>query len=258
MAPSPICFFSDAHLGARIRGCEQRERDLIAFLREQAPSMSAVYILGDLFDFWIEYRYAIRPDYFMVVHEIRNLVERGVEVHYIAGNHDFAVGTFLHNTVGIHIHHDRFETVLQGKRTHLYHGDGIIKADVGYRMLKRLLRNPVNQRLYKMLHPTLGVLLASFFSGSSRKLMALRINEKRRREYRDEAGRLLDAGNDIVVFGHTHAPELLMRGNGCYCNTGQWIRVYMYALLTDGKMTLWEYSPGQAPRPLPALAWNNG
>jgi UDP-2,3-diacylglucosamine hydrolase len=251
----PVCFISDAHLGARIRTCERREKDLIGFLNEAALRFRALYILGDLFDFWVEYKYAIRPDYFSVLHAFRSLIEAGTDVHYVTGNHDFAIGPFLHDTLGMHIHHDHFESVIDGKKFHFYHGDGLVKDDVGYRVLKKILRNKLNQRLYRLLHPTLGITIATFFSGSSRKLMALRINESRLREYRDAAWRYLAEGNDIVMFGHTHRAELLTRGDKIYCNTGQWIRAYNYAALDHGELSLWEYLPGRDPQRIASESW---
>jgi UDP-2,3-diacylglucosamine hydrolase len=233
-------FVSDAHLGVRINGYDARQERLFAFFDAITSNAGALYIVGDLFDFWIEYKHGIRPDYFLVVSRLRRLVESGVKVHYLAGNHDFALGPFLRDIVGVHIHPEHFETVIQGKKVHLYHGDGLVKNDVGYRLLKKVLRNPFNQKLYKLLHPDIGVPLASFFSGNSRKMLANWLTEEKLEEYRQNARRLLES-SDIVVFGHTHRPEILRYGTKTYVNTGEWIRKYTFAKMENGTIGLWEW-----------------
>jgi UDP-2,3-diacylglucosamine hydrolase len=245
---APVYFVSDAHLGRDIHGCADREKHLLSFFDDIVSKASRLFIVGDLFDFWIEYRFAIRPDYFKVLYILRKLVCNGVEVHYLAGNHDFALGPFLEETIGLHTHLDHFETVLQGKKVHLFHGDGLIKADVGYRVLRKVLRCPLNQRLYKLIHPNIGVPLGSFFSGSSRKLTSGWINERILEEYRARAKEYLLKGNDIVIFAHTHVPEIRQWEGKTYCNPGEWIEKYSFAKLEGGEMSLWNYLPGRPPQ----------
>jgi UDP-2,3-diacylglucosamine hydrolase len=240
----PVYFISDAHLGLSIPHYNQREQYLKSFLRETAIHCSDLYILGDLFDFWIEYRYAIRPDYFSVLFEFKRLIEHGVAIHYTAGNHDFALGVFLRDTIGLSIHHDFLCTEIQGKKVYMAHGDGLLRSDVGYRIIKPILRNRINQRLYRMLHPSVGIPLALFFSRCSRHLMRGAVLPQKAIEgYRTEAKRLLDRGNDIVLFGHTHNPDFVWYGKKCYCNIGEWIRRYTFGMMKEGEITLWEYDP---------------
>jgi UDP-2,3-diacylglucosamine hydrolase len=157
MSDNTLYFVSDAHLGAPFPDAPEWERSFSEFLRSIGESATALYILGDIFDFWIEYRHAIRPDYFRTIHELKNLVDRGVEVHYFAGNHDFALGPFITDIIGIKVYYGHFSTVLQNRKVYLYHGDGLIRKDIGYRVLKRLLRNPLNQKVFKLLPPSIGV-----------------------------------------------------------------------------------------------------
>ncbi len=239
----PVYFVSDAHLGAPIPGKQRRESDLFAFFSSMLGDARALFIVGDLFDFWIDYRHAVRPDYFEALYWMKRLIEDGIEVHYMAGNHDFALGPFLSERLGVIIHDDHYETQLQGYRVHIYHGDGIIAADWGYRLLRVVLRNKFNQRLYKLIHPDCGIPLAHFCSMSSRKYLRVKPHPDRLKEYRQEAGKLLDRGNDIVIFGHTHMPEFSRLKAGVYCNTGEWIRRYTYARLDNGTLSLREYVP---------------
>jgi UDP-2,3-diacylglucosamine hydrolase len=238
-------FVSDAHLGIDLPGYNQREPVLIDFLRSIRTQATHLFIVGDLFDFWIEYQHAIRPVYFNILRVLADLVDTGVKVHYLAGNHDFALGSFLSDTIGITIHPESCETELGGKKVFLFHGDGIIRQDIGYRLLKKILRNKTNQKLYRLLHPNCAVPFASFFSGSSRKMLRHRLTEAIAQEYREKGRQILvQGGYDFVVFGHTHRPELISFSEGVYCNSGEWIRRYTWLQLQNGIMMLWELKDG--------------
>jgi UDP-2,3-diacylglucosamine hydrolase len=243
MKPS-VYFISDVHLGIYIDGCEQRQEALFSFFEEIKSDASDLYIIGDLFDFWVEYNRVIRSDYFIAISHLRQLVEAGINVHYLAGNHDFAIGPFLVNIVGLTIHHNHLLTTIQGKKVHLYHGDGLVKKDWGYRILKRILRNKINQTIYKSIHPDIGIGLASFFSGSSRKMLARWMTEEKLEEYRQIAKTYL-LESDYVLIGHTHKAEINRFEKKVYINTGEWIRKYTYAKMIDGKINLFQWFGNQ-------------
>lgn len=255
MIKDSVYFISDAHFGIALDGCDEREEHFFRLLDEISDSMSELYIIGDLFDFWIEYSCAIRPDYFNVLHRLRLLVEKGIAIHYLAGNHDFAIGSFLPDKLGIAIHHGHVSTIIQGKKVHLFHGDGLIKKDIGYRLLRKILRNKINQRFYKFLHPDIGVKIGTFFSGSSRKYLRPRFLDSINNEYRDHANKYLENGNDIVFFGHTHCGEMVKFPSGIYCNTGAWLVHYNFASMIDGKIRLWSYAPGTSLQEILPIDW---
>jgi len=255
MKKDTVFFISDAHFGITLDGCDNREERFFKLLDEISDSMSTLYIIGDLFDFWIEYSCAIRPDYFNVLHRLKYLVEKGIEIHYLAGNHDFALGSFLTDMMGITIHHGHVDTVIQGKRVHLFHGDGLIKKDVGYRLLRGILRNKTNQLLYRMIHPNFGVKFGTFFSGSSRKYLRPRFLDSIKIEYREHANRYLEKGNDIVIFGHTHCGEVVKCPSGIYCNTGAWLVHYNFASMKNGDIKLWSYAPDSTQQEISPIDW---
>jgi UDP-2,3-diacylglucosamine hydrolase len=241
------CFFvSDAHFGLPVPGGESREKIFDEFVTSIADRMETLIILGDFFDFWIEYQSVIRLDYFGVLYSLKRLVDSGVTVHYLAGNHDFALGPFFKNQLGISVHLNTFDTTIQGKKVFMYHGDGLIKDDVGYRILKKILRNPFNQKVYKaLIHPDLGVWFGTLASHTSKKHNKERyFSPERKREYRSCAQKRLKEGYDIVFFGHTHAAEHLIYPEGIYCNTGAWLAKYTYASMQSGDVRLFEYLPG--------------
>ncbi|HEX2957413.1 MAG TPA: UDP-2,3-diacylglucosamine diphosphatase [Chitinispirillaceae bacterium] len=241
------CFFiSDAHFGLPIPGGEGREQLFNEFVSSVAGRMETLIILGDFFDFWIEYNSVIRLDYFSLLCKLKQLVDSGVAVHYLAGNHDFALGPFFKNQLGITVHLNTFDTEIQGNKVFMYHGDGLINDDVGYRILKKILRNPLNQKIYKaLIHPDLGVWIGTLASNTSKKHNKERyLSPERISEYRSCAQKKLRDGYDIVFFGHTHAAEHLIFPEGIYCNTGAWLTKYTFASMQAGEVRLFEYLPG--------------
>jgi len=167
MDKKTVYFISDAHLGIPLPEFPGREVALLSFLEEIAPRAGHLFIVGDLFDFWIEYRWAIRPDYFRVLAALNTLVGSGTEVHYCLGNHDFAIGSFVEDNLGIHVHPDGCRMTLQGKRLFVTHGEELRRSDRCNLFLRKFLRNPVLQFTYKLLHPNIGVPLGEFFSRMS-------------------------------------------------------------------------------------------
>ena len=226
MKRNEIYFISDAHLGFSPSLDKEGGSVLLKFLEEISDRAEKLFIVGDLFDFWVEYKWAIRPDYFDILCGLKKLHEKGVEIHYCLGNHDFALGGFLKNRIGIRIHRENWRGELQGVKTMVIHGDGLRKGDRANRFLRRILRNRFLQRLYRILHPGLGVPLAEFFSRLSRRHFPPRRMKEILEEYRLIARDFLRNGTRIVVIGHTHHPEIVNFDSGVYCNTGNWMGDY--------------------------------
>jgi UDP-2,3-diacylglucosamine hydrolase len=239
---SAAYFISDAHLGLPVAEHPDREARLLRFLDSIRGTATHLFLLGDVFDFWFEYKKLVRADYFPVLHAIAGLAESGTAVHVHAGNHDFALGDFFPRAIHAVVHMDPIDIEIQGKRVHLQHGDGVLAADVGYRLLRSLLRFPPFQWLYKLIHPVAGIFIADRVSRLSRHLTGGSILEEPIiRAYRRAAQRILNRGTDIAVFGHTHTPELCRENDKTYCNTGDWMRRFTFAKLENGMMSLWEY-----------------
>ncbi len=252
-----VCFISDAHLGVRSPGWQQREARLVRFLHALDPAFTRLVIVGDLFDFWIEYRNLIRSEYFTVLRTLCELRERGVELHYVAGNHDFALGPFLTRQVGMCVYPDAMDARMEGVQVHVQHGDGVLPSDVLYRMLRAMLRSRLNQRLYKMMHPTLGIGFAALASRLSRHGSSGRpLKQPRIEAYRQAArGMVARHRADIVVLGHTHTAEICRGPEGVYCNTGEWIRAASYATLEGGQIRLWQLDADDSPVECQPIDW---
>jgi UDP-2,3-diacylglucosamine hydrolase len=194
-------------------------------------------ILGDLFDFWFEYKHAIPKDHHRVLCMLDGLIRRGVSIDYVSGNHDFWMEDFFAEEMGIQVHRDTLDLEYENLRLHLLHGDGLAKADRGYRFLKRILRNRFNIWLYRKLTPDWAIPLAKAVSGSSRGYTSQRDPEFVA-DYEAYAEAKLKDRYDVVAIGHLHIPTIKQFDNGIYINTGDFIEHFTYAKVLGGGAVL--------------------
>ncbi len=237
-APEAVYFFADAHLGTDPREQEAaREARLHDFLSSLVGRASALYIVGDLFDFWFEYRTAIARRHFGTLAALQRLSQAGVKITYLNGNHDFWLGPFLRDELGIQTHEDALALDLQGHHIWLHHGDGLASGDLGYKMLKRVLRNPASIALYGLLHPDLGIPFAHVVSRWSRHSRGDRPLDGDRLWTRIASPRF-DEGFDTVMVGHFHHAWERRDGTRSFFMLGDWIETFTYVVLRDGVFTL--------------------
>ncbi len=241
-------FVSDIHLGIADTAAEKaRETIFEKFLDDIRGDLTHLYIVGDLFDFWYEYNHVIPKAYFGVLNRLMNLRNDGVEMHYLAGNHDFFLGRFFDEQLGITTWPDEYTFELAGKSFYLFHGDGLAKKDKGYRFLKRILRSKLNQRVFRWLHPDAGIPFARKVSGTSRGYTDT-INEKRdETDYVEFAEACFDKGFDYVMMGHRHNPLVHERGGCKYINLGDWLTYFSYAVFDGKDLKLEYYKTKKAP-----------
>ena len=236
-------FISDAHLGLGNNEEEKnKERRLIDFLRYVQQRGTVLYILGDLFDAWLEYRRVIPKGHHRILTALEDLSEANVKVHYLTGNHDFWMRDFFKEHLGIETYRNPIEATIDGKRFYLHHGDGLASKDWGYRLLKKILHNPLCIWLYLWIHPDIGIWLASTSSRKSR-------NYTSSKNYGNDDGmkRFAEAkiaeGFDYVMMGHRHQPTSAALGKGMYINLGDWITYFTYAEYSDGKLEFKKWEP---------------
>lgn len=237
-----VYFISDCHLGQNDRSLEARKKELLIRLFTEIQSKKADLVInGDLFDFWFDYGTVIPKRCFWVCYELQKLRHAGIEIDLIAGNHDYWMFSFFQEEMGIRVHREPLATVRQGRKILVAHGDGLAPKDNGYRLIKQIFRHPLAIFLYRWLHPDTGIWLADQFSKSSRVYTTERENSNPNLAppvYTEVAHQLLKTGYDIVVFGHTHKPELTEFPEGTYLNIGNWITEFSYGVLADGRLTL--------------------
>jgi UDP-2,3-diacylglucosamine hydrolase len=242
-----VYFISDAHLGLGDPEEEFKKNSaLLGFLEHVRSVDGTLFIMGDLFDFWFEYKSVIPGRHFGILAALANLKAAGVTIHYLTGNHDFWLDSFFQKELDVLVHTDPVDMRLDGKRFWIAHGDGIMKKDHGYRLLKRILRHPLSIFLYRLLHPDLAFGIAGFFSRLSRDNPTFPDEDS---DYVSEAKARFAAGFDCVVMSHTHRPMSWAEGGRLYVNTGDWMRHFSYAKFENGQLSLERWPVEQTHHP---------
>ena len=230
-----LYIFSDVHLGSGPDSKEIVKKEKIKELCELVKTDGdRLVILGDLFDFWFEYKHTMPKHQFAVLNMLYNLTSSGIKVDYVSGNHDFWMHDFFETEMNLPIHRDSFDLEYNGLKMHLIHGDGLSPSDKGYHFLKRIFRNRLNIWLYRnLLPPDFAFWLASKFSGTSREYTARR-DHHFKQDYENYAEQKINNGYDFVAIGHLHLPVYKEFENGIYINTGDFINHFSYVKI-DGK-----------------------
>jgi len=238
---------SDIHLGAVPDGTEHA---FVAFLRHVGERGAALLLNGDLFDFWFEYGTVIPGRHFRVLAALADLVDAGIPVTLVGGNHDAWGGRFLREEVGITFHDGLLRTELAGKPALVAHGDGLGRGDLGYRVLKRILRSRAAILAFRALHPELGVRLAKAVSRTESREEG-EAAQGRARFLEAWAVEQLEADPSLawVVCGHAHVPAVREVAPGrYYLNAGDWVHHATYITIdAEGTPTLHRW-PVQAAR----------
>ncbi len=234
-------FFSDAHLGLGSKEEDRaKEERIITFLHHIRADAEHLFILGDLFDYWFEYRTVVPKGYARLFAALAELVRRKIGITYLAGNHDFWMKGYLTEEFGIEVLADPVERIIGGKRFYLHHGDGLVKDDAGYRLLKRILRNKFNIWLFSWVHPDVTAGIARWSSRTSRQHTSGRKYEAT--DMIDFAAKKISAGYDYVIMGHNHHSQRKSLGRGQYVNLGDWIEENTYAVFDGRKLELKQWN----------------
>lgn len=228
-------FISDIHLGLFDKQTEDKKETLLVRFLDTIPfEGSELFILGDLFDYWFEYKMVYQKGFYRTLTALRGLTERGVKVHYFIGNHDFFHNGFFKEELNINVYEDPVTRILNGKRFFLGHGDGMVDNDTGYNILKKILRNKFLQKMYAIIHPDIGVKLASSTSRKSRVYTSSRDTGESDGLF-NAAKKKIDEGFDFVLFGHLHKRCFLKYKEGYYINLGSWLDNPCYGEYRDNE-----------------------
>ena len=164
-----IYFASDLHLGApNAADSLVREKMMVSWLDKVAQDATEIYLLGDLFDFWFEYKHAVPKGYSRLIGKLSELGDRGIPVHIFTGNHDMWIFDYLPNETGVTLHREPITREWDGKKFYIGHGDGLGPGDYGYKIIKRVFASKLCQWLFARIHPNLGISIANFWSRRSR------------------------------------------------------------------------------------------
>ncbi len=232
---SKIYFASDFHLGAPgLLSSREREKTIVRWLDQISGDASQLYLVGDVFDFWFDYKKVVPRGYTRLLGKLAELRDKGIEIIFFTGNHDLWMKDYFSVELDIPILHEPITQTLGGKLFYIGHGDGLGPGDHGYKRLKKLFRNPLAQFAFRWIHPDIGIGLADFFSKKSRQAQApvqqflgtdrewlISFVEK---EYTQTPA-------DYFIFGHRHLPidYTLSNGRSRYVNLGDWLSFQSYA-----------------------------
>ncbi len=243
-----IYFLSDFHLGAPdYTGSLVREKKIVTFLESIRPTAAQIFIVGDIFDFWYEYKKVVPKGYVRLLGKLAEISDSGIPIHVFVGNHDMWMSGYFEKELNIAVYHQPKEFEWNGKNFLIGHGDGLGPGDHGYKFIKKVFRNPVCQWLFGQLHPSWGIGLANYFSRKSREKTgaADEIFMGEENEwliiYCKEI--LKQQHFDYFIFGHRHLPiDCTLATNSRYINLGDWIRNFTYASFNGNNVQLdkWE------------------
>ena len=233
-----IYFCSDNHLGSPNRNLSlEREKIFITWLDQIKTDAQAIFFLGDLFDFWFEYKKVVPKGFTRLFGKLAELSDTGIDLFFFVGNHDCWIGNYFEDELGINVFHKKVDLNIDNYNILIGHGDGLGPGDNKYKFLKLLFRNPILKKLFSFVHPDIGISLGSFLSQKNKILSGSeKVFESEDKEM------LFSYCKDVLktkyyhffIFGHRHIPlELDLGNNSKYFNTGDWITHFSY-LVYDG------------------------
>lgn len=242
-----IYFASDFHLGAPdIESSRKREKQIVDWLTHIQPKAKEIFLVGDLFDFWFEYKKAIPKGFVRLQGKIAELTDSGIPVTVFTGNHDMWMFDYLPKELGVTLYREPIKREFNGKKFLIGHGDGLGPGDNGYKFIKKVFANRLSQWLFARLHPNLGIGLADYWSGKSRKA-----NRGEDEKFLGEENEWLaiyckeylkQEHMDYFIFGHRHLPlDLRVGENSRYINLGEWINYNSYAVFDGKELKLTSY-----------------
>ncbi len=235
-----IYFSSDNHLGAPTQAESlPREKTFVNWLDSIKHDAEAIFLLGDLFDFWFEYRTVVPKGFVRVLGKLAELRDSGIQIHFFVGNHDLWMHDYFEKELNIPVYHDPKEFVFNNKHFFIGHGDGKGPGDKGYKRMKKVFTNPFSKWLFRWLHPDIGVRVAKHLSVKNKLISGDEdkefLGEEKEWLAQYSKRKLENKHFDYFVFGHRHLPmEIKVGENSTYYNLGDWINHYTYGVF-DGE-----------------------
>ena len=241
-----IYFLSDFHLGAPNADASlQREKRIVSFLDTVKVDAEHIFIVGDMFDFWFEYKQVVPRGYTRLLGKLAELTDAGIQIHFFVGNHDMWMRNYFQTELNIPVYYQPTPFEFNGKKFLIGHGDGQGPGDHGYKFLKKVFRNSVCQWMFGVLPPFFGLGIANYFSRKSREIAGEKVEAFLGEE--NEwliifcKGVLQKEHIDYFIFGHRHLPiDFVLNKNSRYINLGEWINYDSYAVF-DGETIALKY-----------------
>ena len=212
---------------------------IISWLSSIEKDAQAIYLLGDIFDFWFEYKKVVPKGFVRLLGKLADLIDKGIDIHYVVGNHDMWMNDYLEQEIGLKLHFQEFIIKEDKKLIFLGHGDGLGKGDYTYKLLKVIFSSNICKWLFSRLHPNFGISLGQAWSNKNKKRQEKLFNEDKEilAGYCKEQQK--NNPVDYYVFGHRHIPIDVKIDERCrYINLGDWIHHNTYAVYYDQKLEL--------------------
>ena len=249
-----IYFASDFHLGVpTYEASRHREDKIVAWLNFIEPTAQEIYLVGDIFDFWFEYKHVIPKGFVRLQGKIASLVDNGIKVHFFTGNHDMWMFDYFPKELGVEMHREPIRKSWNGIQFTIGHGDGLGPGDRSYKFLKRIFAARWSQWCFARIHPNFGIGLANFWSRKSRaasgssdekflgeenEWLVVHCKEELKKEH-----------TDYFVFGHRHLPMTIkLSENSTYINLGEWLNYDTYGVFDGNEMRLESWKRDSNPR----------
>jgi UDP-2,3-diacylglucosamine hydrolase len=247
-ADKKIYFLSDFHLGAPDAASSLvREKKIIKFLDEIRSTAEQIFIVGDLFDFWYEYKKVVPKGYVRILGKLAEITDAGILIHFFVGNHDMWMKDYFQKELNIPVYFEPKAFEFDGKKFLIGHGDGLGPGDHGYKFIKKIFRNKACQWMFGILPPYIGMGIANYFSkksraqtgqteeqflGEEKEWLITYCKEVLQKEY-----------YDYLIFGHRHLPiDFKLNDKSRYINLGDWIRYFTYAVFDGENVELKYYT----------------
>jgi len=242
-----IYFASDNHLGAPTQQQSlPREKKFVAWLDDIKEDAAAIFLLGDLFDFWFEYKTVVPKGFTRTFGKLAEISDSGIPIYYFVGNHDLWMNGYFEEELNISVYHKPQEYTFNNKTFFIGHGDGLGPKDKGYKRMKKVFTNPVAKWFFRWLHPDLGVRLAKHLSVKNKLISGEEdikfLGEDSEWLVQYSKKKLKEKHRDYFVFGHRHLPlEINLSNNSKYINLGDWISYFTYGVFDGEAFELKKY-----------------
>jgi len=250
MSVKKIYFASDQHFG--LPNPEKslvREKIFITWLDSIKEDAEAIFLLGDLFDFWMEYKTVVPKGFVRVLGKLAEISDSGIPIHFFVGNHDLWVRDYFEKELNFIVYKKPTEFVFNDKIFLIGHGDGLGPKDTGYKIMKKVFTNPIAKWFYRWLHPDIGVSIAQNLSLKNKLISGEEdvtfLGEDKEWLVQYCKRKLRSKQYDFFLFGHRHLPMTIQLDNSIYINTGDWISYFTYAVFDGKDLTLKTYESSQ-------------
>ncbi|MFL2629905.1 MAG: UDP-2,3-diacylglucosamine diphosphatase [Flavobacteriaceae bacterium] len=239
-----IYFASDNHLGAPdYNSSLKREKHFVQWLDFVKKDAQEIFLLGDLFDFWFEYKKVVPKGFVRVLGKIAEISDNGIPIHYFVGNHDLWMNDYFQKELRVKVYRKPKDFNIMNKRFYIGHGDGLGPYDKGYKIMKKVFTNSFAKFLYRIIHPDIGIGIGQYFSQKNKILSGEKdinfLGNDKEWLAKYSRKKLQEKHRDYFIFGHRHLPiEIELNQNSKYINLGDWINHYTYGVFDGNKFEI--------------------